>query len=584
MPKRAQFRVDPRLASLLGESYRSTEQALKELIDNAWDADAEHVWITLPEPMTLAPIVVRDDGSGMTEREVRGEYLKVARNRRTTKGDRTLKKQRAVKGRKGIGKFAGLVAADVMDLDTRVRGQVTTLRIVKQQVLEAQQDLEKIDLPIETQVCSKTDHGTTLTLSSLNTHFTLPQPDALRELLALEYGRERDFSLFVNGEQLAHEDIPGDKFTATIDLPSAGIVTVNFTIMEHPASKTQAGIVMRVGGKVVGRPSLMGLDDDRELPARLLRHVVGEVVADSLEEDVTADWGAIIENSIGYQEAKKWVRNQISHQVRDKFQSDVKVEAKRRESKIEQRLARLPEHRREIARKQIQQILQKCYGESEERIDTVVDLMLSAIEKDEYWLVCEHIHAARNGDVETLAAALEEFGLVDLAVMSQQACRRLEFLDNLDALDANPKTLEREMHRALDRNLWVFGPQYSMIASNQTLSRAIEEYSAKAFKGKRKNKRPDLFLGQDAHDRCLLIEFKRPDESVGRDAEAQAKKYRDDLTPTFGPISILIIGGNVDVTMSAHYKEAELQFLSYKAIISRSRISLQWLLNELVTT
>ena len=41
---------------LLGENYRSTEQAIKELIDNAWDADAEHVWITLPEPLTGDPI------------------------------------------------------------------------------------------------------------------------------------------------------------------------------------------------------------------------------------------------------------------------------------------------------------------------------------------------------------------------------------------------------------------------------------------------------------------------------------------------------------------------------------------------
>ncbi len=52
MAKHAQFRVDPRLTSLLGEGYRSTEQALKELIDNAWDADAENVWITLPDRMT----------------------------------------------------------------------------------------------------------------------------------------------------------------------------------------------------------------------------------------------------------------------------------------------------------------------------------------------------------------------------------------------------------------------------------------------------------------------------------------------------------------------------------------------------
>ena len=38
---KANFKVDTRLTSLLGENYRSTEVALKELIDNAWDADAE---------------------------------------------------------------------------------------------------------------------------------------------------------------------------------------------------------------------------------------------------------------------------------------------------------------------------------------------------------------------------------------------------------------------------------------------------------------------------------------------------------------------------------------------------------------
>jgi hypothetical protein len=48
MAKAARFRVDPKLAYLLGEGYRSSEHSLKELIDNAWDADATHVRVTLP--------------------------------------------------------------------------------------------------------------------------------------------------------------------------------------------------------------------------------------------------------------------------------------------------------------------------------------------------------------------------------------------------------------------------------------------------------------------------------------------------------------------------------------------------------
>ena len=43
----AHFSVDPRVATILGESYSSSERALRELIDNAWDAEAKTVRITL---------------------------------------------------------------------------------------------------------------------------------------------------------------------------------------------------------------------------------------------------------------------------------------------------------------------------------------------------------------------------------------------------------------------------------------------------------------------------------------------------------------------------------------------------------
>jgi len=178
--KAAHFRVDPRLATLLGEAYRSTEQALKELIDNAWDADAETAWITLPDPMTTVPIVIRDDGTGMTEQEVRKEYLAVASDRRSRKGDRSAMKKRLVKGRKGIGKFAGLMAADVMHLETRARGVATSITIPKQDILAAKKDLEKIDLLVASTSCNLSNHGTTITLSHLNQHLSFPKPEILR--------------------------------------------------------------------------------------------------------------------------------------------------------------------------------------------------------------------------------------------------------------------------------------------------------------------------------------------------------------------------------------------------------------------
>ena len=91
------FQVDSRLATLLSQEYRSTERALKELVDNAWDADADQVSIQLPKPLSGEPIVIRDDGTGMTEEELRRHYLTIAKDRRSARGERTTGKNRQVK-------------------------------------------------------------------------------------------------------------------------------------------------------------------------------------------------------------------------------------------------------------------------------------------------------------------------------------------------------------------------------------------------------------------------------------------------------------------------------------------------------
>jgi HSP90 family molecular chaperone len=229
----ARFAVDPRLAAVLGESYRSSEDAVKELVDNAWDADAETVKITLPEAMTNDPIVVEDNGYGMTPQEVQQDYLRVARDRRAKRGTHTTR-GRLVKGRRGIGKFAGLMVAGEMVVDTRATGQRTTLVIRSDDLVrDDTRDLERIDLPREIVACDKGDHGTTVTLTQLHQNLTFPSSKKLRQILVMEYGRAQEFAVFVNGERLGVRDAPGEMFEKRKDLGLEQPVDLTFKIMDH---------------------------------------------------------------------------------------------------------------------------------------------------------------------------------------------------------------------------------------------------------------------------------------------------------------------------------------------------------------
>lgn len=581
MSTTANFSVDPRLASLLSENYRSTEQALKELVDNAWDADAENVWITLPAGFTDKGIVVRDDGLGMTDDEMRQEYLSIARNRRHRRGERTFMKNRPVKGRKGIGKFAGLVAAEVMEIETRSKGKVTHLRIGKQEVLKSSRDLEQIALPMTVAACEKKLRGTQITLVNLNEKLAHPDPAVLRQLLVLEYGRQKDITIWVNGEKLAHDDLPGQSFHETLTLPDGKTVQLRFTLMDTATNPKYSGIVTRVEGKVVGRPGFFGLDEREDIPKRLLNRIVGEIEADSLADDVTSDWGAIIENSTAYQNIRKWVETEVAGRVNKAFSHEVSLAKARLKKEVNRRIECLPEYRRGFAEKALDSVMRKFYGESDEKIETLVGLVLDAFEIDEYWTVCQTIDRARRSDVASFAQALESFGLLDMALMAEQATRRIRMLDELDALVANPKTLEKEMHVALEKNLWVFGVEFTLMSSNKTLAKVIEEYAAKEFSGERAQKRPDLLLGQNVLRMHLLIEFKRPSHTLNRDDESQAKKYRDDLTPTFGAMKILLVGGKVNPAMSGHYDVPDVTFVSYSDVFANARAQLEWLVGQL---
>lgn len=112
MPKKSdQFSFDISLSVLnhLGRNlYRSFMTVLGEAISNAWDADAENVWIYIDKEKNS--LIIKDDGEGMTKEDFQSKFLKIGYSKRKS-GSTTTKKKRPFIGRKGIGKLALLSCA-----------------------------------------------------------------------------------------------------------------------------------------------------------------------------------------------------------------------------------------------------------------------------------------------------------------------------------------------------------------------------------------------------------------------------------------------------------------------------------------
>src|SRR6266498_1805716 len=96
------FAISLSVLNHLGRNlYRSFMTVLGEAISNAWDADAENVWIQIDKRHNS--LIIKDDGIGMDSEDFQDKFLKIGYSKRK-EGSTSIERQRPYIGRKGIGK------------------------------------------------------------------------------------------------------------------------------------------------------------------------------------------------------------------------------------------------------------------------------------------------------------------------------------------------------------------------------------------------------------------------------------------------------------------------------------------------
>lgn len=281
--------VDKRHIISIGERlYTESVELLRELINNAYDADATEVWVYVgPEKITI-----QDNGSGMNADGLK-QYFNIGSDEKVIQSVSPKFKRERI-GQFGIGKFASLAAATRFEVMTQ-RGDFAARVIFDKNDWESAKGAWHLPCEILTPDPERGD-GTTVTLSGLTKPFDLGDAEEkIKDGVPL---KASDFAVYLNGRLIAPRSYSGQRIPVLEGCPY-GIVSGEIIITPKTmASAKDLGIDVKVKGATV-KKELFGMETWGKAVAR----VKGELHANFLP--ITSDRSNFITDSDEYQQFLK---------------------------------------------------------------------------------------------------------------------------------------------------------------------------------------------------------------------------------------------------------------------------------------
>ncbi len=192
--------------------YSTIPPMIAELVSNAWDADANNVYINFNNTGEKS-ISVKDDGSGMTFVELNNHFLKVGRNRRVDMKKDETDKGRKVLGKKGLGKLSMFGIGRKITISTVKSGIKNTFVMDYTQLKECEGNIYK---PKVIEYCVKTNevNGTSFLIEQLSRKSDFDIERLHRSLQSRFHIYSEQFIVHINDNEkyeIRSNDLPEDK-------------------------------------------------------------------------------------------------------------------------------------------------------------------------------------------------------------------------------------------------------------------------------------------------------------------------------------------------------------------------------------
>jgi hypothetical protein len=277
--------VDKSHLITIGERlYSQSIELIRELVNNAYDADATRVEVTVTDEL----IEIKDNGTGM-DLEGLKQYFNVGSEEKLMKPKSPVFQRDRV-GQFGIGKFASLSACNRFEVYTQ-RGDFAAQVVFDKKLWE--QEGNTWEIPLKKIVPDgKRGDGTTVRLTELTKSFDPAEVE--RKIIEGVPLKAKDFKLRLNGYPISPRSVTGHRIPF-VEGTDFGVVHGEIVILPASGASTEEmGIEVRVK-QVMIRRELFGM----ESWGKAVTRIRGEVNADFLL--VTSDRTGFVQDSPEYQ-------------------------------------------------------------------------------------------------------------------------------------------------------------------------------------------------------------------------------------------------------------------------------------------
>ena len=544
--------------------YSNIAAVLSEVVANSWDADAEHVWISIDS--NSGRVTIRDDGHGMTVEDANRKYLFVGYERRKVEG-RTPRFDRRVMGRKGIGKLSLFSIARTVEVHSVRNGEKHGF------IMDADKIEEKIGSGPEAKYNPlavdpskiRLDHGTCITLTNMKRRLGWTGR-ALRRRLARRFsiiGPQHHFEIELDGQPVTIGDREyQDKIQYIWTFGDRGLQTSTAAKNQKYSEQRPGGIDDHPGLEIdgwIGTAAMAGHLKDSDTSESInkivvmvrgklaqedileefgegglyTKYIFGEIHADFLDlddqEDIaTTSRQKLIEEDPRYQALREKLREELKH-IQSKW-TDLRNQQGKDQAfifpQIERWFGNLDSDQKIAAVRLFGRINRLPIDDPNHKRQLFVSGVL-AFESLKLRNMLHRLERVSTENLEMLNQVFIQLDDLEASAYYQIAKERLEVISKLTNLvDENAK--ERALQEHLYKHLWLLDPSWERATHTSLMERRIHTALKGVYESltpEQQQSRLDIYYCTSGN-KHVIIELKRANrELTSNDLYGQISKY-----------------------------------------------------------